>query len=357
MIKRTRVAKSCRIAEQLRREFAFSNIQRGSPAMSANELAKQYNISVPTAHNVLNMLVKDGLLYRVKGSGTFFNQDSAGRKLCIGIADQTISLEFLSEDINRIMNYHFDYAAEYFRNKDCQVRIFSYSELMMPETLKNLDALLVSCSFLDQTTVPFFRKLNIPVVVYRYNNVPDPSFSYLYYDLNTGVKEAVKHLHPLKDDKIIFVTEETPSGFHALECWKRQFELYGIDQSCFIEHTTPASDRERFCYRLVRTRLKDFKNAIVIAGNDEVAVNLINALDLEEYRRGKDYRLIGTGNRAGYGFVTAEKLQLASIDMPIRQMAEEGAKLLLHVLNNKSNGKFSVAIPTRFINRDSAGIL
>ena len=355
MIKRTRIAKSCRIAEQLRREFAFSKIQRGTPAISANELAKQYNISVPTAHNVLNMLVRDGLLYRVKGSGTFFNQDRAGRRINIGIADQTISLEFLSEDVNRIMNYHFDYAAEYFRNNDYQVRIFPYSELMLEGTLKELDALLVSCSFLDQTTVPFLLNLKIPVIVYRYSCMPNPAFSYLYYDLNTGIKEAVEYLRPLKNDKIIFVTEESPSGIHALECWKQQFEFYGVDKSNFTIHTTPACERERFCYRLVRTRRQEFKNAIILTGNDEVAVNLINALDLEEYRRGKDYRLIGTGNRAGYGSVTAEKLQLASIDMPIHQMAEEGAKLLLYVLNNKSNGKFSVAIPTHFIYRESAG--
>lgn len=357
MIKRTRVAKSCRIAEQLRRELAYSKIQRGTPAISANELAKQYNVSVPTAHNVLNILSREGLLYRVKGSGTFFNLDSSGKKVQIGIADQTISLEFLSEDINRIMNYHFDYAAEYFRGNDYQVRIFPYSELMSEDTLKGLDALLVSCSFLDKITVPFLQKLKIPVVVYRYSSTPDPAFSYLYYDFNSGMKEAVEFLRPSKSEKIILVSEESPSGLHALECWRRQLLSYGLSESNIQEHSTPVCERERFCYRLVRTRQKEFKNAVILAGNDEVAVNLINALELEDYRRGRDYRLIGTGNRAGYGSVTAQKLQLASIDMPIRQMAEEGSKLLLHVLNNKSKCNFSVAVPTRFIVRDSAGVI
>lgn len=356
MVKRKRIAKSCRIAEQLRREFSCTKMQRGMPVLSANELAKQYHVSVPTAHNVLNILVKEGLLYRIKGSGTFFNQDSTGRKLQIGIADQTVSREFLSDDINRILDYHFNSAAGYFRNNACQVRIVPYPELMLKDSLKDLDALLISCLYLDKTTIPFLQKLNFPIVVYRYSSVPDPEFSCLYYDWNAGIKEAIDYLHPAKNSKVILVSENSPSGLHVQECWRKQLSLYGLEETCFSEYITEICDRERFCYRLVRTRLKEFKDAIVLAGNDEVAVNLVNALELEGLHRGKDYRLIGTGNRAGYGFETAQKLQLASIDTPIHQMSEEGAKMLLYILNNKSSCNFSVAIPTHFVARESSGV-
>ena len=276
MIKRTRVAKSCRIAEQLRRELAYSKIQRGTPAMSANELAKQYNVSVPTAHNVLNILTKEGLLYRVKGSGTFFNQESTGRKIQIGIADQTVSKEFLSDDINRILDCHFNCAAEFFRNHDCRVRIVPYSDLMLKDSLKDLDALLISCLYLDKITVPFLQKIKIPVIVYRYSNLPSQAFSHLYYDLNTGVKEALAYLHPSKTDKFIIVAEESPSALYARDCWCRQLALYGIEESNLSIHTTPVSERERFCYRLVRTRQKEFRNAVILTANDEIAVNLVD---------------------------------------------------------------------------------
>lgn len=357
MIKRTRVAKSCRIAEQLRREFSCTKMQRGTPAISANELAELYGVSVPTAHNVLNILTKEGLLYRVKGSGTFFNQENTGRKIQIGIADQTVSKEFLSDDVNRILDCHFNCAAEFFRNHDCQVRIVPYSDLMLKDSLKDLDALLISCLYLDKITVPFLQKMNIPVIVYRYSNLPSQAFSHLYYDFNTGVKEALAYLHPSKTDKFIIVAEQSPSALYARDCWRRQLALCGIEESNISIHTASVSERERFCYRLVRTRQKEFKNAIILTSNDEIAVNLLNALDLEEFRRGKDYRLVGIGNRADYGSETAQKLQLASVDTPIRQMAEEGAKLLLYALNNNSNSKFSVGIPTHFISRESAGVL
>lgn len=357
MIKRTRVAKSCRIAEQLRREFSCTKMQRGTPAISANELAELYGVSVPTAHNVLNILTKEGLLYRVKGSGTFFNQESTGRKIQIGIADQTVSKEFLSDDVNRILDCHFNCAAEFFRNHDCQVRIVPYSDLMLKDSLKDLDALLISCLYLDKITVPFLQKMNIPVIVYRYSNLPSQAFSHLYYDFNTGVKEALAYLHPSKTDKFIIVAEQSPSALYASDCWRRQLALCGIEESNISIHTASVSERERFCYRLVRTRQKEFKDAVILTANDEIAVNLLNALDLEEFRRGKDYRLVGIGNRADYGSETAQKLQLASVDTPIRQMAEEGAKLLLYALNNNSNSKFSVGIPTHFISRESAGVL
>ena len=57
MIKTSRKAKSVRIAELLKQELAKNPPAPGSRTASAAELALHYGISVPTAHNVLNLLV------------------------------------------------------------------------------------------------------------------------------------------------------------------------------------------------------------------------------------------------------------------------------------------------------------
>ena len=62
MIRRIRTAKSRRLAETIRKELGSIRTFPGMPAASASELAREYGVSVPTAHNVLNILAKEGLL-------------------------------------------------------------------------------------------------------------------------------------------------------------------------------------------------------------------------------------------------------------------------------------------------------
>ncbi len=355
MIRRIRTAKSRRLAETIRQELSSIRTFPGMPAASASELAREYGVSVPTAHNVLNLLAKEGLLYRVRGSGTFFSGSQTGQSPRIGIADQTISPEYLSPDINRILNYHFDYAAEYFRSHNCQVRFITYSELMSGGALHDLDALLISALYLDPDSVELLRASGIPVLVYRNDYLDNYDFPSLVYDHDRGMTEALEYLNPAAENRIILITETTPCGKDIKMRWLRNLKTFHVPESRIISYDVDVVEREISCYRLVRVHRELFRNAVILTCNDEVAMNVVNALTLEEMKCGMDYRLVGIGNRAGYGYPTIEKLQIASIDTPIRQMAQEAARQLLSRLKNHSDCNCSVMIPTHFIPRASAG--
>lgn len=355
VIKRTRIAKSRQIAQNLRKELTASKIQRGMPAMSASDLARQYGVSLPTAHSAINLLVKEGLFYRVQGSGTFFNRDSAGKKLLIGIADQYVNSLYLSPEVNRILNFHFDIAAEYFRDRGCSVRIIPYAELMKSNTLRDLDGLLVSTLYIDPKSVALILESNLPFVVYRYSHTDEYTFSRLTYNFDPGMREALDFLMPNAKSKIILISETTGSGEMARKHWTSNLEDRGIKASQIVCYPVEVQEREIICYRLVRVNPEQFKNAIILASNDEIAANLINAMTLEGFVCGKDYRLVGLGNREAYGDFPLKNLGMASVDMPIRLMAEEAAKLLLHKIENHSECDCMVMIPTRFIPRASAG--
>ena len=354
MIRRIRSAKSRKLADVIRKELSSIRTFPGMPAASASELAREYGISVPTAHNVLNILAKEGLLYRVRGSGTFFS-GSREKKLRIGIADQTVSPEYLSPDINRILDYHFDCAAEYFRSHDCQVRIILYSELMAGGALLDLDALLISALYLDSDSIKLLQTSRIPVLVYRSDYLADYQFPSLVYDRGPGMREALNFLKPAKENRIILIMETTPCGRHVKSKWHKTLKAFDVPDSRIVNYDINVVEREISCYRLVRVHRELFRNAIILTCNDEVAMNVVNALTLENMRGGIDYRLVGIGNRAGYGYPTIEKLQIASIDTPIRQMAQEAARQLLARLKNHSDCNCSVMIPTHFIPRASAG--
>ena len=55
----------------LRKELQNSTWQANQLFPSENELSKTYGISRMTVRSVITALVRDGLLYRVQGKGTF----------------------------------------------------------------------------------------------------------------------------------------------------------------------------------------------------------------------------------------------------------------------------------------------
>ncbi len=59
------------IADRLRGELADGTYRTGEQLPAENELARQLSVSRPTIRQALEVLTKEGLLVRVKGSGTF----------------------------------------------------------------------------------------------------------------------------------------------------------------------------------------------------------------------------------------------------------------------------------------------
>lgn len=348
MVRRVKNVKNKRIAECLKAELLSMGMHHGDPVISARELAQHYGVSVPTAHNALNMLVKEGLLYRVQGSGTFYNSPEK-KSLRIGLADESLQLEFIPPDLNRILNNHFIHAAEFFHSEGCSVRMISYSELLQGEVLKDLDGLLISCMFLDKKTFKLISSSGIPVVAYRYNHPNQYPVPYVTYDLKTGIREALERISPDSNSRFHLVYETIPYGIHAKNLWQEHLEKLGIPQSQITVTGIETETREVSCYRLVRVYPERFQNSIILVSDDELAVNLVNALTLEGFEQGREYQLVGIGNRAEYGFESAKKLKISSIDLPINKMAEEAAKLLLYRIANPSECGYAVMVPTHFI--------
>ena len=61
------------IARELKEKIEAGVYQEQQPIPSEPELAKQYEVSRMTARQAINELVYEGVLYRIKGKGTFVN--------------------------------------------------------------------------------------------------------------------------------------------------------------------------------------------------------------------------------------------------------------------------------------------
>lgn len=350
-----RKKKSEILAEHIRKKLQEHPFPAGTPVASSREIARKYKVSLSTAEQSLNLLVQHGFLYRIRGSGSFLKQNSQAELLQIGIADQIVSELYLSRQINRILNRHFEIAEKKLIEHHCQPKLISYPAMMKGCQLNSLSGLLVSINYLDPASERLLLEKHFPVVVYRSSYV-SPEFSCVYYDYSSGMKEALDYMKVRKNDRFVVIYETTSNGYNAHEKWKEQLALRGIPEDRITSYDITVMEREISCYRLVRVHSAQFRNAVILTNNDEVAVNLINALTLENYVCGRDYRLIGIGDRESYGMVMGKDGPvIGSIRTPIEAMAEEAVKLLLYKINGSVNYNCQIKITTSFVPRQSAG--
>ncbi len=355
MITRAKISKSRRIAEAMREEFRNFRAKEGTPTASASEIAEQFGVSVPTAHNAINLLVKEGILYRVRGSGTFFKDVAEMQHLRIGLAD--CSIVPMSLPMQKILNCHIDFAFRYLTEQDCDVHILSYHELMniSPDRLNGeYDGFIVSHNYLDPRSIGVLRKIRHPLLIYRGDFPLGEPFTQIYYDHSKGMREVFEQIILRKDEKPIIFYEKSPSGIHTMQFWKEHLIAAGIPEEQISYEIMDASEREITCYRLVRVHGREYRSRLLLAFSEEIAINLIKAFHDEGMEPGRDYLLASTGNREKYGYRLAPEPIIASIDMPIETMAEEACKLILYLIRQPTAGAISMKIPTTFILRKSA---
>ncbi len=353
MIAKTRIGKGKKVADRLRDELSRFSGGEGTPVASASEIAREYHISLPTAHSAINQLVKEGLLYRVQGSGTFLKSGSGKQCIRIGIADSTLSP--LSAEVQKILDMHIDYAMKFFMERNCETTLIAYPDLVKePSNLsRNFDALLVSINYMDSNSIRILSESGLPVVVYRFENEANLPFSQVYYDQNSGIAKAVAAIMPSLSDSPIVICEKTPSGNASKEMFRKYLVKAGFSDSRIEYHEVVTFSREISCYRLVRVHYKEFRNRVIFCANDDIAFNLMNAFFDEDMHPGVDYRICGIGNYEDQVNLFGEKPILASVERSKKLMAEESCRLLQYLMENPTESRFSVKVPTDFIMRQS----
>ena len=348
MIKTHRKAKSVRIAEKLKQELFEKPPVPGSRAASAAELAAHYNISVPTAHNVLNLLEQEGLLYRKHGSGTFFALE---KKLTIGILDQPVGA-ILPQEINAVLNQFCEHALMYLEQKNIQSRVISYPELSKPDIFAGLDGLLVSRLFIDPRSLQQLRQSRLPFVVYRCSTMESKNFSCCEFNVKTGIHEALQYLKPDKNSPLFLFSETTFDSKWLEKVYLNELAAQGL--SILEQYSFSPLETAVECFRIIRVQAEKFRNSIIFCTNDVLAINLYNALLLEGMFPGRDFRLIGIDNTEGYNANIHNPPVISSIHKPINTMSAEALNLLLRMIREPSVNDTVIRIPTSFVPRKSA---
>ncbi len=159
-------------AAVLRREFSDPAVRKGMLAPSARECARRFGISIPTAHEVLKQLAVEGIVYRVRGSGTFIRKTPGAAECRIGLLECPSSP--VPPGLTSVYNSEIANITRYMKKSGWAVRNVSYPELQDRKTamelLRSFDGMLISRTYVDDYSLPLFRKSGVPFVVFRLQN-------------------------------------------------------------------------------------------------------------------------------------------------------------------------------------------
>ncbi|MFA6931101.1 MAG: GntR family transcriptional regulator [Lentisphaeria bacterium] len=356
MIKKHRQHKSGIIAAALREQCLQPDLPSGALLPSTHQVAANFQVSLMTAHQALQQLKLEGLVYRVQGSGTYLKKSISLPKR-IGIADCSIAMLY-NEEMQQAQNRVISNCIEYLTEHCFDVQTISYPELSNATTaaklLASLDGLLLSYNYADSDIIAKLANATIPIVVYRHEFVANLPFSQVVFDFNPGILQALSSLALAPDDSPIIIYESTPSALHRRDLLTTHLQAAGFPPEKLIFQEVCSVSRTADCFRLARVSSRRWRGKLLFCVIDDIAAGIINALKAEQLYPGKDYRLLSIGNSENYGFRLFETPFLASIDMPLQQLAQESCRLLTSLIEEPGISQHIIRIPGYFVKRPSA---
>lgn len=355
MFKRQLVHKSSRIASVLQERFRQQKLSAGALLPSTYAIAKEFEVSLMTAHQSLKELERQGIVYRIRGSGTYLKVAMRTR-LRIGLADCSIE-SLYNKKMQQIQNRVIDFCIDYLSEHNYDIQTISYPELSNPITserlLESLDGLLLSYNYADEGIISKLRKAPLPVVVYRHEFLADLPFSQVIFDFSQGIVDALECLSLTTKAVPVILYEATPSSLYRRDLFVAHLAQAGIPSERVTFHEVTSAERTANCFRLARVMGERWRGKLLLCVIDDIAVAILNALRVEKMVPGRDYRLLSIGNCEEFGFQLFTEPFLATINMPIKQLAIESCRLLVDRIEHSVNNQHNIRIPGNFIKRGS----
>ena len=335
----------------LRQELAASTFIPGSRYFSAREIAERFGLSRPTAHEVLNLMVRENLLYRVRGSGTFVRSCQLPQQYRIALLD-TPAMP-VPQSLYEVFAARIDRMTEELQKHHCQVQVISYFELRDPvralELLRSFDGILSANTYIDPYSIELFQTAGKPLVVFgHFYEMPIP-FSQVFGDMLIGMRKALSMLPgSLLKNAIIFT--ENPI---LAKLWQQCLSEFGVDTDKLEVVTIDLQKRSLECYKYVRVHCKSLVQKIILTTTDGLAYNIIDAFMLEGYHPGKDFALISCGDRESQGFRFAEKPLITSVGIEEKKIISQAIQVLLMQIKNDPEVIHQARIPSHLSVRES----
>ncbi|OGV32482.1 MAG: hypothetical protein A2020_02200 [Lentisphaerae bacterium GWF2_45_14] len=350
------------LAKILRDEIESSNLPADAPIMSARELAGKHGTSALTANRALCVLVEEGLLYRVRGSGSFVsgNEVKTHKRLRIGIAfpipegdreSLEVAFEVYPKKISEKLHFlgHETINLSYYDMQDHKY---------VREYVSKLDGLIVSHGCIDGKTFPLLEKANSNIVAVQNEEVSHYSCHQVVPDLRTGFRDALLHLME-RDCAKIYIASCNPEGHHKyrIKVIYKIAEEIGIpaEKIELIASKRPLGDLGRMSgQKMGRELIGKSRPLSIFSLSDFTSFGIIDVVLANKLKLGVDISLVSFDDLEGFGLLPFEKPIVSSITNPKDKITSEAIKIMLSSIDRNDGLAHIVRVPTTFIPRKSS---
>jgi DNA-binding LacI/PurR family transcriptional regulator len=318
------------VASRLRERIQAGVIPAGARLSASARVAEQFAVSPMTADRAIRMLVKEGLLRRQRGVGTFVLAKK--ERLRIGIMGMERRRFLYERDYVFTVNTFPIIKNELSKLNAALVEISENDQI---EKLK-LDGLLLGSS------PPKEKRLQIPIANYRNYQLLNRPMIQCVPDLENVFNQLFDYFcrREIRNYYIFSATWPNIKYFADFFCDKAlEFGIKESDLKVSIADFEKDENVYHFSYRYGKA-LEDIEHSVVFSTSDFRSVGILQALDERGYKPG-DYELVSCNNWEAYGYKPFTDPRLTSIDF----RREECLRKCVEMLCQRAEGKFGDSIP------------
>lgn len=346
----------------LREEIESSNLPPDSPILSARKLGEKYGTSTLTAHRAINILVKENLLYRIRGSGSFVSpRNGNGKALKVGISFPMPEGDKASLDA--AFSIYPNTLTDSLKSEGHEIVNLTYYDLLNPEYIKEhitkLDGLILSKSCIDNHTFSLLEKTGLNIVILQHDFPEHFSCHQVIPDLRTGFKKAMEHIIS-QGFSTIHIASCNPEDHHkprikliymiAKELGLSRENIKLISSKRQIGDLGRMSGQE-----MGRQLIKHHKPPFAVFSlSDFTSFGIMDMILEHKLKPGKDVVLVSFDNLEENGLTPFGKPVISSVTNPKKKITAEAVKLLVSEIENNHGVTHIIRIPTEFIPRQSS---
>ncbi len=350
------------IRDVLYQKITTGEYASGTPLASNKELAGEFGVSVLTADRAVRQLVKEGLVYREQGRGTFVSARSAGlnrKSYRIGIGDinhfpltpaREAALDSIPKNLSAAL-----------KEKGCEPLFLEYEEIKDPkhfaETVGKVDALILSRAYIDEYTLKNLASVpHMPVLINCTETVLEFPYHQIVVDYRRGLQQAARKVAEAGFPEIIGVYEEHYHGTRRLNLFKEELAKTGYPMERMhvlaVEEWGLRSGIPS--YRLGMKLAKTLAGKLLFSTSDVVSCSMMEAFSDSGLKPGKDFQLLSMDNLEAIGYVPFKVPMLTTVNGLALPVPQRSAELILHVLEKPADESIIVKLPTALVIRKTA---
>lgn len=360
-----------KITSYLREEIRNQNFKPGDKLPTEMQLADQFGVSRITSKRALADLNAEGLIYRVRGSGSFVSsiaraeeKITAGNKMDYSrIVPFVLPFDVSNGGIMNVVAGASRVMSEkgYILSVHCCNEDINEEKEVLHQFYEKRAAGIILYPISDRKNLEIMNLLylnNYPIVTIDkyYESLP---ISNVVSDNLTGAYEAVNYLINLGHKKIAIVSDNKIEDATSIRnryfgyCKALNENKIPIDERLVKMGIMEAnSNYDKVC-REVLKELLDYGITGICGINDYVASSLIKgATDLGIFVP-RQLSVIGFDNLEFSKYLS---VPLTTVQQNFYKIGKVAAQLLLDSIENGDHKCFKSVIPTKLIERDSCGI-